>query len=189
MAIGIIFFGGSGIFAVTQIQKPVVVISDEGITAPFLWHENFVSWEDVERFEVVTQTVRTTRVSYVGVFAPNARGIVGADGAWKYITKASTGWAEVPTLIVNTSFTCICPDEVVGILQEFHNEHKIAQGLEIKVPLSDEELLSQGIEIEVPPSNRSSVSPRHRVARVSKADRKEWDRPTDYYEDLFVMSD
>jgi len=178
---------GGIVLAVIQARKPLAIISDEGITAPFLWGENFVPWEDVERFEVVTQVVRTTRVSYVGIFAPNAKGIIGSDGVWKYLTKASTGWSEVPTLIINTAF--IKPDAIIDTLQEFHNEYKIAQGFEVKVPLSDEELLSQGIKIEVPPGSKALVSPKDKAARASKTDRKKWNRPADYDEDLFMMPD
>ncbi|MCL2605829.1 MAG: hypothetical protein FWD93_00920 [Coriobacteriia bacterium] len=126
--VGIIFFGGGGLFfVIAKMRKPIVIVSSKGITVSYGWGENFVRWKDVERFEIVTQSVRGTKHKHVAIFAPKAKGIVGAGAISQTATEVVTGWEEAPTLLIGLSFSFIKPEVIVGTLQEFHDRYKAAR--------------------------------------------------------------
>lgn len=127
--ISIIFFGGGGLlYIVFMAGKPIAVISGKGITVPYGWGENFVTWENVDKFEVVEQTVKskghTQKIKYIGIFVNDTQGIAGAGEISQAISQKVTGWNEVPALTINLSFSFIKIEKVMGILQEFYDEYK-----------------------------------------------------------------
>ena len=126
--LSIIFFGGGGLFYIIfAAWRPVAVISNEGIDVPLWRGSNFVRWRDVEKIEVVVQYA-AGKHKYIGIFAPSATGIVGSGKTSQKITQGVTGWKEVPTLLINLSFTFVKIEKVMGILQEFHDRYKAAHG-------------------------------------------------------------
>jgi len=137
--IGIVFFGGGGLLSViVMMRKPIVIISNEGITVPHGWGENVVTWENIVKIEVVQQRIENTIATtvapvntkttqkYIGIFVFDKQGIVGAGKKSQAITKKLTAWEEVPALIINLSFSFLNVEYIAGVLQEFHNKYKSA---------------------------------------------------------------
>ena len=124
----IIFFGGGWLFYVIfAARRPVAVISNEGIKIPLWRGNNFVQWKDVEKIEVVVQYV-AGKHKYIGIFAPGATGIIGTGRVAQKVTQGVTGWKEVPTLLINLSFTFVKIEKVMATLQEFHDRYKAMHG-------------------------------------------------------------
>ena len=130
--ISIIFFGGGGLlYILTMAWKPIVIISNDGITVPFGWGKNFVSWENVDRFEVVEQVVNVgaaikAKQKYIGVFVFDKKGIAGTGKISQTISQVVTNWEEVPAVLINLSLSFVKIEKVMGVLQEFHDKHKIS---------------------------------------------------------------
>jgi len=131
----IVFFGGGGVCCLTFVAwKPIVAISGEGVTVPYGWGKNFVLWENIDRFEVVEQEVhaesgRPTRQKYIGIFVFNSEGIVGAGRVSQTVSQGITGWKEVPAVVIALSFSFAKIENVMEILQEFHEKYKNAKCL------------------------------------------------------------
>jgi len=131
--VGIVFFGGGGlVYAVVMSWKPIVVISRDGITIPFGWGKNFISWENVDRIEVIEQTVDAgrggvVRQKYIGVSVFDRGGIVGAGETSKAVAQEITNWKEVPAVLINLSFSFAKIEDVMKTLQDFHDEYKNAE--------------------------------------------------------------
>ena len=125
----IAFFGGGGLlYVVLMMRKPIVVITREGVTVPYGWGSNFVPWEHVTKIEVVTQTVGTRYAAssqkYIGIFAPEAKGTVGAGKFSQTVTQAITQWEEVPTMLITLSFSFTKIEKVMEVLQLYHEEYR-----------------------------------------------------------------
>jgi hypothetical protein len=118
--------GGGLLYLLLMARKPIVVISDKGISVPHGWGEDFVAWENVRKIEVMEQTTRTqgitNREKLIGIFVNKEAGDVG--GAGQMIAQQVTGWDEIPALQITLSLSFVKIEKVMGILQEFYNEHK-----------------------------------------------------------------
>lgn len=128
----IIFFGGGGLlYVVFMAGKPIAVVSGKGIMASYGWGEGFVAWENVDRFEVLEQTVKIKghkqKIKYIGIFVNDMKGTAGAGEISQAISQKVTGWNESPTLIINLSFSFVKIEKVMGILQEFYDEYRNTQ--------------------------------------------------------------
>ena len=107
--VGIIVFGFGGLYLIILgIRKPIAIISSEGVKSPFLRGNNFLPWEDVERFDVVTQRAGLARHKYIGIFSHSSK--------------------DVPALLINLSFSFVNADTVIGIMQMYHKEYKATHG-------------------------------------------------------------
>ena len=123
--ITMIFFGGGGVlYLLFMSWRPILVITKEGVTVPYGWGENFVSWSNVRKIEMVTQTINTgngtTTKDYIGVFTFNNEGIVGAGDISKAITSKVTGIEDPPSLLITNSLTFIKYDKILAALNEFY---------------------------------------------------------------------
>jgi len=122
--IAIVFFGGGGLLHVAlKMWKPVIMISDKGITVPQWRGENVVPWENIKKIKVVTQYVGGRNQKYIGIFVFDSKNIVGADKVSKGLRKIGANWTEMPAILLTPSFSFDIK-EVMGILQEFHDKHK-----------------------------------------------------------------
>lgn len=128
--ITIIFFGVGGLFYVAFMAlKPIAVVSSKGIMVPYARGEIFVPWENVERFELIEQTVGYKykyKKKYIGIFAANAEGIVGANKILQAITQSILDWREVPALLIDPSLSAIKIEIIMEILQKFYDEYRNA---------------------------------------------------------------
>ena len=116
----IMFFGVVGFLFLVFLWKPIAIVSDKGITVPYRWRGNFVSWEIVSRFEVVEQSIAggralgvgggTHKQRYIGIFVTDTTGIAG------------TG--KTHCLLINSDFSFIKIEKIMEILQKFYDEHK-----------------------------------------------------------------
>ena len=126
-----LFGVGGFLYVVLLAWKPLVVISSKGITVPYRRREIFIPWENVGRFEMLEQTVSTSRgqatVRYIGIFAIDNEGIPGAGEISQAITKQVTGWEEAPTVLINPAFTFVKIDKIMETLNEFFHEYKNAK--------------------------------------------------------------
>ena len=122
---GIALFGGGGLIAVIfVIWKPIVVMSNEGITIPYRWKENFVSWRNIKKFEVLEQRIGMMKQSYIGIFVFDTEEFAVAGKFSKTITQKITNWREVPDFLIQCNFSFIKIEKVMGILQEFYDAYK-----------------------------------------------------------------
>ena len=134
--VSIVFFGGGGLCYLTFLAwKPIVIVSSEGITAPYGWGKSFVLWENIDRFEVVEQVIHAerggrVRQKYIGIFVFNKGAAVGAGKVSQTIMQAKTDWRDVPAVLINLSFSFIKIEKLIEVLQEFHDKYKIANRTE-----------------------------------------------------------
>jgi len=130
---GIVFFGGGGLlYIIVMAWKPIVIISSEGITVPFGWGKNVIPWKNVDKIEVIEQTVNTgrgglVRQKYIGISVFEKDGIVGAGETSQAVAQEITNWKEVPAVLINLSFSFAKIEEVMKTLQEFHDEYRTAE--------------------------------------------------------------
>lgn len=123
----IVFFGGGGLlFSILMMRKPIAVLSHEGITVPYGWGENFVAWENVDRFEIMEQRIRSRNtnqtVKCIGIFVHDSEGIVGAGSLSKTLSKEVTGLDKVPDMTITLAFSFIKIEKVMKILQEHYDK-------------------------------------------------------------------
>ncbi|MCL2863901.1 MAG: hypothetical protein FWE25_00015 [Lachnospiraceae bacterium] len=126
--IGIAFFGGGGLlFVILMMRKPIVMISDKGITVPYGWGENFVTWENIAKIEVLEQAITNTAVQkYIGIFVFDRQGITGAGKKSQTITKKVTGWTNTPALLINLDFSFLNIQYITSVLQELHDKFSVS---------------------------------------------------------------
>ena len=113
-------------YLIFLINKPIATISSKGVTIPYLAYENFLPWGKIVKFEIVEHRMPglvNKKVKQVGIFATDAEGIAGAGKRSQEIMQMLTGWEEVPTCLINSSFVGVKPEEVMEKLQGFHNEY------------------------------------------------------------------
>jgi len=128
----IVFFGGGGLCYLAFLAwKPIVVVSSDGIIVPYGWSKSFVLWENINRFEVMEQVIHAgrggrVRQKYIGIFVFNKEEIVGTGKVSQSITQGITDWKEVPAMLIVLSFSFVKIEKVMKILQEFHDNYKIA---------------------------------------------------------------
>jgi chorismate mutase len=122
--VAIIFFGIGGLaYLVFMARKPIVIVTDKGITVPHGRGKTFVPWENIQKFEVLELHVKGTTNKCIGVFVRDAQDMVVAGNLSKLISKSVTGWSEVPELLINPSFTFIKIEKIMDILQSFLQAH------------------------------------------------------------------
>jgi hypothetical protein len=73
---------------------------------------------------VVQELARGNKQKYIGVFASDAVNVRKASKTAEGITKAVTGWAHAPTVLINLDFTGIKPEKLLGTLEGFHKQYK-----------------------------------------------------------------
>jgi len=120
----IISCGASLIFFIFIARKPVAVISSKGITIPILWGENFIPWENIDRFEAVDPPRASTAVKYIGIFVHDTEGLLGAGVTSQKIFKRLTGHEKAPAACIMMELTSVKIDKAMEILQEFYNKYK-----------------------------------------------------------------
>ena len=125
----IVFFGGGGILYLALMSwKPVLTISNEGITVPYGWGKNHVAWSNVKRIETFTQTARSSHGEvqkvHVGIFAYDTSNILGAGEVAKQISSFVTGadTDEVPCIMIPT-FSTKGRNNILETLQEFQQRY------------------------------------------------------------------
>jgi len=126
--ISIMLFGGVGLFTILfrVLWQPIVSISNEGVKVyPRAKKEQFITWSNVKRVEIVTQRVGVHKQKFVGVFAIDDTLVEGASGSLlKGATKLVTGWREVPALLISPYFSDVTHDEILDVLIEFHQAYQ-----------------------------------------------------------------
>ena len=127
----IVFFGGGGILYLALMSwKPILTISNEGITVPYGWGKNHVAWSNVKRIETFTQNIETSggevQEVHVGIFAYDTSNILGAGEVAKQMTSFITGadTDEVPCIMIPT-FTAKGRNSILETLQEFHEKYRL----------------------------------------------------------------
>ena len=119
------FWGLGGLyFILFKMRKPIVVISDKGVTVPSGWGEDFVPWEKVDRIEVLVQQLTFQKRKWIGIFATDSEDKAGIGKISQEVTQGVTGWEEAPDLLINLAFSFIKIEQVMGILQEFHEAYQ-----------------------------------------------------------------
>ena len=128
--LNIVFFGGGGLlYLILMMWKPIVIVSNEGITVPYGWGKNFIPWDNIDRFEVLEHMInaklgKPTKQKYVGVFVFDKEGIAGTGKGLLKISQGLTGWKEVPAVLINLTLSFVKIEKVMATLQEFHDEYK-----------------------------------------------------------------
>jgi len=127
--VAIIFFGGGGLLVILfgSLWQPIASVSNEGVTVYLrAKKQQFITWSNVKRIEVVTQEVNHGhQEKYVGVFAIDDTLVEGVGGALlEGIGKAVTDWDEMPAMLISPNFSNVTHDEILNVLQEFHQEYQ-----------------------------------------------------------------
>jgi len=125
-AAGIVLIGVGGLFFVTvAIWKPLLVISDEGITAAYKgWHKNFIPWKNVEKFEVLVMNRGPLETKFIGIFVFDAEEIVGAGVVAQSMAREGADWKELPEVLISLALSSVEPEAAMERLQEFHDRYK-----------------------------------------------------------------
>ena len=118
----LVFFGACGLVALFTKRQPKLVISDEGILIPHLFGKEFVHWDNVDKFEAIEQVVAGDKLKSIGIFStdPNAAGNIKPDAMTQLLLLRN----RLPTWMIEFAYSPEQIEEVMGILEEFHNEHK-----------------------------------------------------------------
>ena len=124
--VSIVFFGGGGLFyMICSSWRPIVVISDEGITVPYGWGKNTVLWHNVKKFEIVTQNLGAGgKQQYIGIYAFDSEGIVGTGKKSRALTQKITGWETVPDMSISLGLSFVKIEKVMEMLQEYHERYQ-----------------------------------------------------------------
>ena len=120
--VSLVFFGTCGIIGLVTIRQPKAVISDEGILIPHLFRKDFVHWENVDKFAIIEQQIPAHGLKYIGIFTvdPNTVGNYKKD-KWMHVLLMRN---ELPTWMIEFAYSPEQIEEVMGVLEEFHNEYK-----------------------------------------------------------------
>ena len=120
--VSLIFFGACGILCLVTIRQPKVVISDEGIWVPRLRGGDFIPWSNVAKFAVIEQHIPAHGLKHIGIFAvdPSTKGNYKED-PWMHVVLMRN---ELPTWMIEFAYSPEQIGEVMGVLEEFHNEYK-----------------------------------------------------------------
>ena len=125
--VSIIFFGGGGVFYLLFMSwKPIVTITKQGVETPMGWKSNFVEWSNVDKIEIVTQTVgKGNEQHYVGIFVHDNTGIAGAGRLSQKINQVITDWDEMPAVLISVGFGGIGKiNKILDTLLKHHEEYK-----------------------------------------------------------------
>ena len=61
---GILFLGIGGLIIIFSWRKPILIISEHGITAPLLRSEYFIEWSNIENFMVEERLIKAPMSAY-----------------------------------------------------------------------------------------------------------------------------
>jgi len=130
--ITIAFFGGGGLYYIAiKMRHPLVIIAPEGITIPWAGGKEFIPWENIEKFEIVEQTVRfgavravgTHKEKYIGVFVFDKTGVRGAGKRSQAISRAALNMRNPPAALIHLGLSFLEIEDVLGTLQEHHDAY------------------------------------------------------------------
>ena len=118
----LVFFSVCGLVVLLTIRQPKLVISDEGVLIPHLFGKSFVHWDDVDKIEIIEQITAPIKLKYIGIFAvdPNAVGNSKPDAMTQFLLLRN----RLPTWVIEFADSPEQIEEVMGVLEEFHNEYK-----------------------------------------------------------------
>ena len=125
--VGIILFGGGGLLHIITMRNPIVTISNMGITVFYTKQGTFVSWENVDRIEVIRQAAGTRYASekkYIGIFTLDKEESTGVGKVLEKFALVTINQKEMPTLLIDLSFSFVKIKKVMEIMQEFHDKYK-----------------------------------------------------------------
>jgi hypothetical protein len=107
----ILFFGIGGLlFIIFMSWKPVVTISEDGITIPRWWDEKFVEWSNV--IEIILRKENSTIIIFYD------------DGTGYTSQKLVINGNEAPALTINYSFSLVKYEKIMLALVKFYDKYK-----------------------------------------------------------------
>ncbi|MCL2198312.1 MAG: hypothetical protein FWB80_05270 [Defluviitaleaceae bacterium] len=122
--IALMLFGaGMVYYLLPDIWRPIVIISNEGITIPYGYGNkvDFIPWYNVRKLEILDKwIVGATNNRYIAVFAHKPEDV-------KFATKNSKNVAiglfgnrpDVPALVISTSLTFVKTKKIMDVLQTY----------------------------------------------------------------------
>jgi len=132
-ALTISLFGVGGLcYFIFVAWKPIVVISNEGITIPIAWFHTFIPWGNIDRFEQVEQKGIDILVKEINIFVFDKKGICDKKGTTLKHTEDYKKEGKVPVMLTSLifSFSFIKTKKAMELLQEFHGNYKAIHSTE-----------------------------------------------------------
>jgi len=126
----IALFGTGGLLCMLPVTwVPILIISPEGITIPFGRKKDLISWESIEKFEIIEQvimggTLWRQKQEYIGIFVSDNTGLMGAGKRAQAIAGTLLNRQELPGAMIHLNFSFLDIKDVLGTLQEAHAAYK-----------------------------------------------------------------
>ena len=118
----LIFFGGGGVLYMALMSwKPIVIICKEGVAVPHGFGKQFMTWENLDRIEMIEQNAGGAKQKYIALYPKDDADEHKISHA---ITQNLTGWKEVPSLLINNSFTFVKYEKILKALNESWEKRK-----------------------------------------------------------------
>jgi hypothetical protein len=130
--IGAVLFGGLGVIWLVFLSwRPVMIISDRGITVPFWRGQRYVSWANVKEIKLLKNVVNVYRggrhvSEFIGIFVHDTTDMKWAGGFLHKFNYSATGWSEIPPFVISTQYTAIKgkEEEYIRLLREFRDAYQ-----------------------------------------------------------------
>jgi len=129
---GILFLGIGGLIAIFCWRKPILIISEHGITAPLLRSEYFIEWSNIKNFMVEETFIGTSLIGvyFLGILVSKEEKIRDSSGkAVKLNTSTSLwsggrfSWSGALVLAISLQYSIMKPEKIVEILKEFQTNY------------------------------------------------------------------
>lgn len=125
--VGLVFFGVGGfLYFALMSWKPIVIVSNEGISVPRGKGADFVAWENIGKIEATEQSINTAgttaKQGWIGVYALKTEKTTAGEISENIVLNMAN-WEEMPALLINTDYSAV-DEKFLQTLIEIYNKKK-----------------------------------------------------------------